>query len=606
MRFDDPLALKERLAREATVRALCVGRPHPGPAGMRMLRLLGGIFRTTARWYVIASIGAVVAITVGEVLLMLRLNTWNADFFNVLEQRALDGLIVQTWIFVAIVASIMFLQAGSLQTKLRLQISLRSYLTRTVADAWMAEGRQYRLRNMLAKHDNEDGRIAEDARIVCEMVVEFLVSLLYALLQLVLFVGVLWFHSGPLTITIGSAAITLPGHMVWVAFLYAGVGAAITIFIGHPLVRATERRQAAEAHYRAQLANGIENASSIALTRAEAGERRRLTSAFDHIREAWNIQTASFRNLIFFSAGYAQLTMVLPLLILAPRYFSGEMNLGTLMQVTIAFGQVTGALSWLSSNYPSMAQWEASAERVLLLHEAVADIGDGYCSGANGRFQRVQENGPCLTFRDLSLVSPDGQVLVQHFSGEIKPGELVLVEATPQGAEALFRAVAGLSLWGAGRIEMPENSEPFFMGERPYLPVATLLEVLTEPRPHQEFPEGKIAKILADVGLTQLVPMLDMVAAWAHQLGIEDQQRLSFARALLHQPRWILMHDATSALDATTEGSLLDLLTHHLPETAVVTITHRPIPEWRFRRRISLSTGETHPVDVPSAEAATQ
>jgi ABC-type uncharacterized transport system fused permease/ATPase subunit len=50
---------------------------------------------------------------------------------------------------------------------------------------------------------------------------------------------------------------------------------------------------------------------------------------------------------------------------LAPRYFSGEMSLGTLMQVTIAFGQAAAALSWLSSNCASIAQWEASAERVL-------------------------------------------------------------------------------------------------------------------------------------------------------------------------------------------------------------------------------------------------
>lgn len=589
MQRHDPTALRDALARQAAAHTVGYGRPPPGPDAVRMLRLIGTIFRTPTRWQAIGLIGAIVVITVSEVIAMLRLATWNADFFNLLESKSLPGLATQSWIFVAIVASLMLLQSASLQTKLYLQILLRTHLTRTVSDAWMSDGRQVRIRNIGGTHDNEDGRIAEDARVVCEMIVEFLVSLLYAVLQLISFIGVLWLYSGPLTIAVGGDVVTIPGHMVWVALLYAGLGATITIFIGHPLVRATERRQAAEAAYRARLANAVTHASSIALTGAEGGERRRLATAFEQIRAAWKTQIMSLRNLLFFSAGYGQLTLVLPLLVLAPRYFDGDMSLGTLMQVTIAFGQVTGALSWLSGNFSSMAQWEASAERVLKLHDAVTSIGDGFGVAGSGRFLRLQVNGPNLTFQDLSLVTPDGEVLIKHFSGEIRPGELVVVEATPQAAEALFRAVAGLSLWGAGRIELPEDTTLFFMGERPYLPATTLLDVLTEPQTPEGLGEADVAQALAAVGLTQLVPLIDTAAAWEQELGIEDQQRLGFARAILHRPRWILIHGATSALDAKTEESLMDLLTRRLPDAALVTIAHRPISEWRFERRISLS-----------------
>ncbi|MGU9981281.1 ABC transporter ATP-binding protein/permease [Phreatobacter sp. HK31-P] len=589
MLLHDLAALRAQLAEDAAVRARFLGRLHPGPAAIRMLRLLGAIVATPARWRALTLALIVGAVTVTEVLVVLRLAVWNADFFNVLEAKSFASLINQIWILAAIVTGMMVLQGLSLQTKMQLQMVLRSHLTHIVRDSWMSDGRYYRLRMTAGEHDNEDGRIAEDIRVVCEMVVEFLVSLLYAFIQLTLFAGVLWLYSGPLTIAVGGTSFTLPGHMVWVALGYAAIGSAIVTLVGHPLVRATDRRQAAEANYRARLVNVIAHAPAIALTGAEAGERRRLARAFEGIRGAWAVQTASFRNLIFFSSGLALLTTILPLLILAPRYLHGEMSLGTLMQVTIAFGQVTAALSWLAGNYSSIAQWEASAARVLALQEAVEDLGGRAVTGA-GLLSREPAEGPLLAFRDLSVVTPTGEVLLEHFSAEIRLGERVLVEATPQAAAALFRAIAGLSISGAGRIELPRDSAPFFMADRSYLPEATLLEVLAEPRPPESFAPEAVARVLVDVGLAQVVPRLGTTALWEQEFGIEDQQRLGFARLLLHRPDWILMHDASSALSPEAEDMLIELIAKALPGSALITITHRAMAGRMFNRRISVST----------------
>lgn len=588
MLIDDPVVLKDRLATHAERRAGSPARLPPGPAAFRMLRVLGGIFTTQARWRAFGVLFVDVISTVAQVLLILRLATWNADFFDALEQKSMPGLVTQTWLFLPIMLGLMVVQTVGFEARRRLQIDLRTYLTRTVSDAWMADGRHYRLRSLGAIYDNEDGRIAEDARVVCEMVVDFLSSLFYASLQLVLFVGVLWFTSGPLVLSIGGTTVTLPGHMVWVALLYAGTGAAITVVVGHPLVRSTERRQAAEADYRGRLRKAITHSPTIALTRAEGGERRGLAAAFDVVRRTWTVQTSSFRNLIFLGSGYTQLTIVLPLLLLAPRNFSGEMSLGTLMQVTIAFGQVTAALSWVSYNYPSVAQWEASAERVLTLHNAVVDLAEGDGGEEPDWFRRGPENGPNLAFRDLTLISPTGEVLLADFSAEIRPGERVLIEASPQVAAALFRATGGLSPWGAGRIELPETELPFFLGDRPYLPDAPLAEILAEPNEPTRFAEDELANALTDAGLAHLVPLLGTAAAWEQDLGIEDQHRLGFARALLHRPHWIVMHEATSGLDAETEDRLMDLLTSRLPGTTLVMISHRAVMAQRFQRRIAI------------------
>ncbi len=591
MQIEEPNTLQARLGQHSMVRARFAGRLHPGPAAFRMLRLLASVFRTPARWRALGLLVATIAATTCLVLLILRLTQWNADFFDVVEQKSWSGLIEQSWIFVAIVLANMVLQASSNQAKRMLQIELRGHLTRTLIDGWMVDGRHYQVRASASVHDNEDGRIAEDARVVCEMVVDFLSSFFYALLQLVLFVGVLWLHSGTLALVVGGVSLSIPGYMVFVALAYAAVAAVVIVWIGYPLVHATDRRQAAEASFREGLVRSLANAQAIALTRAETAERGRLAAGFERVRFAWATQTRSFRNMIFLSSGFGLLTAALPMLILAPQHFSGAMSLGTLMQVTIAFGQVTAALSWLSDNYPLIAQWEASAERVLALEEAVEDVADGAFGEGVGRIARVVENGPGLAFRNCTIVSANGELLVTAFDAEIAAAEKVLIEATQPAAAALFRALAGLSVWGSGRIELPEGASPFFMGERPYLPDATLAEILADPRHPADLPAEALADALIAVGLTQWVPSLDTRATWSDELGIEDQQRLGFARALVQQPRWIFMLDATSALEDSVETRLTGVLVEKLPGTAIVTIAHRPVNDAYYQRRIGLSSG---------------
>jgi putative ATP-binding cassette transporter len=334
------------------------------------------------------------------------------------------------------------------------------------------------------------------------------------------------------------------------------------------------------------------HAAAISLARAEPDAGGRLTQRFGRVRGTWAEQTISFRRMVFLSSGFGLLTAALPMLLLAPRHFAGEMSLGTLIQVTIAFGQVTAALFWMSDNYPAIAQWEASAERVLALHEAAGDLGAAGVAG-QGEVDRVAENGPGLAFRDVSLVSASGEVLVSHFSAEIAPGERVLIEATPQAAAALFRAMAGLSPWGSGRIELPEGVVPHFVGERPYLPEAPLADVLAEPRVAGAAAPAELAPILVNMGLAHLLPALATTAAWEQELGLEDQQRLGIARLLLHRPAWVFMHDPLSALDAAEEERLIAALFAQLPDAAIVTITHRPAVERLHQRRIALARGVT-------------
>ncbi|MCZ8316892.1 SbmA/BacA-like family transporter [Phreatobacter sp.] len=589
MLFNDLTALREQLAANAAVRARLASSPRPGRSSLRMLALIAGVARKPGRWRILALTVLVGTVTVVEVLVVLRLATWNADFFDVLEARSYASLHSQIWILAGLLLGMMTLQGLSLQTKMKLQMALRSHLTTLVRDRWMSEGHYYRLRSMAGDHTNEDARIAEDIRIVCEMAVEFAVSLLYALVQLVLFAGVLWLYSGPLTVSAGTISVTVPGHMVFVAIAYAIIASTLITVVGHPLVKATDLRQAAEAQYRSRLVNIVAQAPAIALTGSEAGERRRLARSFDAIRRAWAVQTASFRNLMFFSSGLALLTGTLPLLIMAPRYLNGAITLGTLMQVAIAFGQVTMALSWLSANYAMIAQWQASASRVLALGDAIdrLRVGEGASSGL---VSRTIGDGPVLTFSALTIVGPSGDRLVNDLTTEVRQGERVLIEATPQASTALIGAIAGLPTDGAGAIVLPNDGDIFFLTDKPYLPEATLLEVIAEPLGPDDVSHDLVCRAPTDVGLVHLAAQVVTTSLWAQELGIEDQQRLGFARLLVHQPRWILTHDASSALSQETETLLFRKIREALPLSVLITMSHRTMAASIFTRRIALAT----------------
>ena len=137
---------------------------------------------------------------------------------------------------------------------------------------------------------------------------------------------------------------------------------------------------------------------------------------------------------------------------------------------------------------------------------------------------------------------------------------------------------------------LPNNGDIFFVTGKPYLPEATLIEVIAEPLGPDAFSPELVCRALADVGLVHLAAHLVTTSLWGRELGIEDQQRLGFARLLVHQPRWILTHDASSALSQETETLLFRKIREALPLSVLITMSHRTMAASIFTRRIALAT----------------
>lgn len=555
----------------------------------RFIDLSGGYWSGKDRWGVRLLAVLLGILTMGMVVVPILLNLWSERFFDALEQRSMDQFMVMIAAVFGIIAFNVAITLGHLWVKRQLQLGWRQWLTAKVLDGWLTRGRQHQITYMEGDHDNPDGRIAEDIRIATEYAIELAMSFSYCVLLLVSFTSILWHLSGTLELDLGVMSIAVPGYLLYIALAYAALGTTIALLIGRPLVKAANRRQGYEADFRFGLAEVRENAQPIALLHGESGERNRLTGLFAGVRHGWHIQTHALANMMIFSASYSVLTTAFPILVTAPRYITGAITLGVLMQTAQAFQQTVQALSWPIDNLARAAEWKASVERVLGLHGALEQLDQEI--GGEGTARIVvdrTDNAHTLTFTDVAITEPDGEVVVKPFTAEIVPGERVLITGDPLAAIRLFRALARVWPWGSGRIALPAHTRVFFMPERPYLPRTSLRAVLAYPVGADTVGDIKAVTALNRVGLNHLIPQLDEVAPWNEALAVTEKQRLNFARLLVRRPDWIFMENATDALDPAGEEAMLHLLDEELPRATLMSIGNHEALERHHHRKLTL------------------
>jgi putative ATP-binding cassette transporter len=309
---------------------------------------------------------ALVVLTVAQAAVPVALNLWSQRLFDALEQRDFANVLHEAGIAVVIILANILVMTAHLRAKRRLQVEWRGDLTRRILDQWMIRGRDYRVQRQ-GGLDNPDGRIAEDVRVATEAAVDLGHSLLYCVLLLVSFAQILWGLSGTIALEFGGWQLALPGYLVWIAILYAGVGAAVAAWLGQPLTRAANLRYVKEADFRFGLASVRESGSTIPLQSIDSA-RPKVERQFDGLIEAWARQTRALAHLVTFSSSWSVLCQAAPILVAAPRYIAGTITLGVLMQIAQAFLQMTQALAWPIDNMQRLAEARASFTRVTQLH----------------------------------------------------------------------------------------------------------------------------------------------------------------------------------------------------------------------------------------------
>jgi putative ATP-binding cassette transporter len=382
--------------------------------------------------------------------------------------------------------------------------------------------------------------------------------------------------SAQVTFRLAGYDIAIPGYMVWCALLYTLIASGLTWIVGRPLIGLNAERYGREAEFRFALVRVNEFGESIALHGGEKDEQHHLEAALAAIIETMRRLSSSLVRLTSITSGTVWVLLVVPILVAAPAYFGGNLTLGGLIMVAGAFSQVQWGMRWFVDNFSHLADWRASVFRVARFREAL----DGLPAIEEGaeEIKRGPHPDGHLTFEGVRILLPeDGHILIEDASVSVIPGERVLIVGeTGAGKSTLFRAVAGLWPWGSGTILTPPPETMAFLPQRPYLPLGTLRNAVTYPHPPEAFSDADVRQALERCDLSNLVAKLDLVERWDRELSLGEQERLAFARLLLHKPGWVFIDEATAALDEDSQRHIMGLFDAELKDTTVLSIGHRP------------------------------
>ena len=516
-----------------------------------------------------------IAVTFGNIMGQVWLNEWNGKFFDALAHKELPAFLHHLWTFLIIIAVLLSLTVAQTFLQERLKLRLREWITRHLLEAWMKPMRVYQLIFAGPYGRNPDQRLQEDTRLIGDYTADLGCGLVYSLLQIVAFVGVLWALSARVAFDVAGHHIAIPGYMVWCAVAYAMIGSVLTWLVGRPLIPLNAERYAREADFRFALVRVNEFGESIGLHGGEQDEHRNLGTSLTAVIDAMRRISSSLAHLTWITSGTGWLALVVPILVAAPAYFSGTLSLGGLVMVAGAFSQVQGAMRWFVDNFSRLADWRAAVHRVGRFREALDNL--PAIEEGTQQIERMLDGDGGLAFEDLRIHLPDGRVLIEDATVRFAPGDRVLiVGATGTGKSTLFRAVAGMWPWGSGKILTPAPGTMAFLPQRPYLPLGTLRNATTYPSPPDAFPDVAVREALERCDLGNLLLKLDRTERWDRQLSLGEQERVAFARLLLHKPAWVFLDEATAALDQKSQHRIMGLFETELKGTTVLSIGHRP------------------------------
>ncbi|MHA6622876.1 ABC transporter ATP-binding protein/permease [Pseudonocardia sp. DLS-67] len=511
-------------------------------------------------------------ITVLLVLLLaiaaVRLNVLQSYYFNGLYTALQNLDVAAFWRYIGIFVVLATIYIARALIDYYVQQSLiirwRVWLTDRMISDWL-DGRAYHKgRYTKVAVDNPDQRIQEDIHTFPVDSITLGIGAISSLVSLVSFTLILWELSGPLNLV----GVEIPRAMTFLAYIFVIIASVIAFRIGRPLILLNFLNERFNAHFRYALVRLRENSENVAFQRGERVESAVLGTRFsDVIGNMWAIV---FRSLKFqgFNVTVSQIAEPFPLIIQAPRFFSGEITLGDMTQTSTAFSQVHDSLSFFRNAYDDFASYRAVLDRLTQLMDAN--------SAARALPTADVEDGDDLQVRDLTVRRPDDRVLVDDLDLDVAGGTSLLVTGPSGGGKTtLLRSLAQLWPYASGSVRRPPDDGTLFLPQQPYLPLGTLRDALAYPGPAKDMDDEHAARLLRQVHLPQLDDQLDDVDDWARRLSPGEQQRLGFARILVVRPKVVFLDEATSALDEGLELSLYNLLREELPDTVIVSIGHR-------------------------------
>jgi putative ATP-binding cassette transporter len=551
-----------------------------------------------AKWGALL-LAAAVALELGTVRASVLVSQAQRRMVEGLESRDPQAFAVAIGSFVGLLLLFVFVSNYRVYLRQLLEIRWRRGLTADFLSRWI-DTKAYGQRQLHGGElDNPDQRIAEDIRDFVASALGLSLSLLAAITTLVSFGGLLWSLSAGWQLPLRGRTLAIPGLLLWVAIGFASFSMFVTHLMGRRLVPINFDRFRFEADFRYGLVRFRDHVEQVALSGGEGVERLGAVDRFRRVVDIFIQLVRAERNLNLLTGSIGQMNSIVPILVAAPAYFANLLTLGMIVQTRVAYDQVSGSLSWLVNAYREIARWRANIER-LAAFEDVMDATDRELEAA--ALKVVPAPAGAIRLADVRLETPTGRVLVDRADAQLAAGERVaIVGEAGAGKTTLFRALAGIWPFGQGRVERPPRQRMLFVPQQAYFPIGTLRAAVSYPDAEGTFPDSRIVEVLELLGLGYLAPQIGEVAPWEQRTSVHEQQLLAIARVLLHEPDWVLLDEATAALDEASERKLYELVLARLPRTSVVSLGARPGVLELLPRRLALTAGEDGKVVLRAA-----
>jgi vitamin B12/bleomycin/antimicrobial peptide transport system ATP-binding/permease protein len=530
------------------------------------------IFRSPSGPAIKTLAAALVLVIIATAYGQIQLNSWNKPFYDALSRRDLRDFLFQLGVFFFIACFLLVLNVAQRWCVETLELKLREGLVHSLLDSWLQPRRAFWLANAGSMGVNPDQRIHEDARKLCELSADLGTGLLQASILFGTFTSVLWAISKNFSFRIDEVDYTVPGFMVWAAIIYALAGSVLSYWVGRGLIGRNAERYAREADLRFSLVRVNEHVDDISLAAGEADERRRIELNLGRVLAATRRIVMGHANLTWVVSGFGWVTLVAPILVAAPLYFTGKVSFGGLMMAAGAFTQAQSSLRWFIDNFSAIADWRATLLRVAGFRHALLTTDEP--SMYESRIAYSEGEPGAILINDLQIVSSANADKLRETQVMVKSGERALILGAPgTGKTQLFRALAGLWPWGAGDVTRPRGEQIFYMPRgTPYLPRGTLREVLAYPVKADSFHTNDFTRALFRLGLERLALLLDETHRWDRELSQDEQLCLVFARILIQKPPWVLLDGTFGTLDDDVLELVIDVFSNELRHIALIHI----------------------------------
>jgi putative ATP-binding cassette transporter len=463
----------------------------------------------------------------------------------------------------------------------RFMLRWRAWLTDRLTDDWLEGKAYYRARFIDDTIDNPDQRIQTDIDIFTAGVgplpntpnntsaATLLFGAVSSITSMISFTLILWNLSG--TLTLPFVGVSVPKAMFWMLIGYVIFATIIAFWIGRPIIWLSFNNEKFNAAFRYALVRLRDASEAVAFYRGELAERTGLRRLFAPVVSNYKRYVNRMIGFYGWNLTMSQIIVLPPYILQFPRFLAGEIKLGDMTQSASAFGSIQDGLSFFRNAYDQFAGYRAA---IIRLHGLVV-------ANEEGRALPEVTTAACqdgsVVLDDIEVRTPDGKQLIKPLDMRLEIGDTLMITGpSGSGKTTLLRSLSELWPFCSGTLTRPCGpNETMFLSQLPYVPLGNLRAVVSYPSEEGEIDDRTLQQTLHKTALPHLVHRLDEVLDWAKVLSPGEQQRIAFARVLLTRPKAVFLDEATSALDEGLEFTCYQLVRSELPETILVSVSHR-------------------------------